>query len=96
MTAEGTAYRELTPGTEPDPGDEVAGAEIGRVIAAAVTRLPPDQRDVFLLRTQAGLTFAEIARLRHVPLNTALGRMHYAVLRLRQELGGMYTILRGR
>ena len=96
MTAEGTAYRELTPGTEPDPGDEVAGAEIGRVIAAAVTRLPPDQRDVFLLRTQAGLTFDEIARLRCVPLNTALGRMHYAVLRLRQELGGLYATAGGR
>ena len=75
-TDEGTAYSELTPGSGPDPGAEVADAELGRLIATAVSRLPVDQRDMFLLRTQAGLSFIEIAKLRRMPLNTALGRMH--------------------
>ena len=61
----------------------------------AVDRLPSDQRDVFLLRTQAGLSFAEIAKLRRVPINTALGRMHYAIQRLRQDLGGAYATICG-
>jgi RNA polymerase sigma-70 factor (ECF subfamily) len=78
-----------------DPGREVDDAEIGRQIRAAVARLPLAQRDVFLLRMQGGLSFAEIAALRRVPLNTALGRMHYAVQRLRRELGGQYALLRG-
>ena len=94
-TAEGTAYSELTPGPGPEPGAEAADAELGQLIAAAVGRLPPDQRDVFLLRMQAGLSFAEIAKLRRVPINTALGRMHYAIQRLRQELGGAYGTICG-
>ncbi|MEI8242723.1 MAG: sigma-70 family RNA polymerase sigma factor [bacterium] len=94
-TAEGTSFVELTPAPGPDAGAEAADAELGRQIAAAVGRLPPDQRDVFLLRTQAGMSFAEIARLRRMPINTALGRMHYAIQRLRQELGQAYAAICG-
>ena len=94
-TAEGTAYADLTPAAGLMPGEEVEAAELGRLIAVAVGRLPADQRDVFLLRTQAGLSFAEIARLRRLPLNTALGRMHYAIQRLRQELGAAYATICG-
>jgi len=95
-TAEGTAYADLTPAGGPEPGDDAEAAELGRKIAAAVDRIPPDQRDVFLLRTQAGLSFAEIAKLRRVPLNTALGRMHYAIQRLRKELGMAYETICGK
>ena len=94
-TDEGTAYSELTPGTGPEPGANAEAAELGRLIAAAVKRLPADQRDVFLLRTQAGLSFVEIARLRRVPVNTALGRMHYAIQRLRHDLDGAYGMICG-
>jgi len=94
-TDEGTAYSELTPGSGPEPGEDAEAAELGRLIATAVERLPAGQRDVFLLRTQAGLSFAEIAKLRRVPVNTALGRMHYAIQRLRQDLGGAYAMICG-
>jgi RNA polymerase sigma-70 factor (ECF subfamily) len=94
-TAGGTSFAELTPAPGPDAGAEAADAELGRQIAAAVGRLPPDQREVFLLRTQAGMSFAEIARLRRIPINTALGRMHYAIQRLRQELGQAYATICG-
>ena len=94
-TAEGTAYVDLTPATGLPPGAEAEAAELGRLIAAAVSRLPPEQRDMFLLRTQGGLSFAEIAKLRRVPINTALGRMHYAIQRLRQELGEAYETICG-
>jgi RNA polymerase sigma-70 factor (ECF subfamily) len=95
VTEAGTAFADLTPSTEPGPAALLEAAEIGQAVAAAVRRLSPDQRDVFLLRTQADLTFAEIAKLRRVPLNTALGRMHYAMQRLRRELGGLYAALTG-
>jgi RNA polymerase sigma-70 factor (ECF subfamily) len=70
----------------PGPSEIVAGRDLESGIAARVARLPDGLREVFLLRTQAGLSFAEIAKLLRVPLNTALGRMHYAVVRLRHEL----------
>ena len=84
---------DLTPAPGLQPPAELEASEIARQVAAAVAKLPPDQRDVFLLRTQGGLTFAEIAALRRVPLNTALGRMHYAIQRLRRELGPAYAAL---
>jgi RNA polymerase sigma factor (sigma-70 family) len=65
----------------------LAGQEDGERILERIQALPADQREVFLLRTQQELSFAEIARLLHIPLNTALGRMHYAVTKLRRELG---------
>jgi len=89
-TAEGSARVDALPADSCDPGEALAASDLERRIAAAVNRLPPDLRDVFLLRTQAGLRFVEIARLRRMPLNTALGRMHYAVQRLRQDLGHVY------
>ena len=94
-TDEGTAYGEMTPAVGPEPGADVEAAELGRMVASAVAKLSPDQRDVFLLRTQVGLSFAEIAKLKKMPLNTALGRMHYAIQRLRQELGGAYAMICG-
>jgi len=66
--------------------DQVDGADLGVRIAACVAGLPPPQREVFLMRTTSGLSFEEIAKILKVPLNTALGRMHYAVARLRNVL----------
>lgn len=71
----------------------VAGGEATAEIREALERLPgalqgltPEQREVFLLRTHAGLSFREIAESLGCPLNTALGRMHDAVRRLRDAL----------
>jgi RNA polymerase sigma-70 factor (ECF subfamily) len=72
-------------------GDREAAelAEEGERRAAllkAVERLPFEQKQVFLLREEAGLSFREIAELTGCPLNTALGRMHYAMEALRKSL----------
>ena len=45
--------------------------------------LPESQRQVLLLRYYSNLKFVEIADMLGCPLNTALGRMHKAVLKLR-------------
>ncbi len=66
--------------------DRVDAADLGHRIAACVTGLPAAQREVFLMRTAGDLSFNEIAATLGVPLNTALGRMHYAVARLREAL----------
>jgi RNA polymerase sigma-70 factor (ECF subfamily) len=52
----------------------------------AVERLPEEQRLVLELRLQAGLSFKEIAEETGVGINTALGRMRYAVSNLRRML----------
>jgi RNA polymerase sigma factor (sigma-70 family) len=52
----------------------------------AVQRLPADQKLVLELRLQSGLSFKEIAEETGVGINTALGRMRYAVANLRRML----------
>lgn len=52
----------------------------------AIQLLPEGQRQVVFLRYYTGMKFVEIARMLGCPLNTALGRMHKAILRLRAAL----------
>jgi RNA polymerase sigma-70 factor (ECF subfamily) len=59
-----------------------------RKLAAAICQLPENQRRVLLLRYYSGLKFAEIANVVGCPLNTALGRMHKAMLKLKEMMGG--------
>jgi len=55
-------------------------------VMRAVTALPDVQRDVFLMRVQGDLSFSEIAETLNIPLNTALGRMHDAMTKLKKML----------
>jgi RNA polymerase sigma-70 factor (ECF subfamily) len=50
----------------------------------AIAQLPESQRQVLLLRYYSDLKFVEIAKILGCPLNTALGRVHKAMIKLRQ------------
>lgn len=49
-----------------------------------IKQLPDEQREVLILRHYAELSFKEIAEMTNVSINTALGRMRYALLNLRK------------
>ncbi len=49
-----------------------------------VDMLPPEQREVVILRHYADMSFKEIAQLTQVSINTALGRMRYALINIRK------------
>jgi RNA polymerase sigma-70 factor (ECF subfamily) len=70
----------------PAPPERVEEEERRRAILEAVERLPLEQKQVFLLREEGGLSFREIAEIVGCPLNTALGRMHYAMESLRRRM----------
>ncbi len=53
-------------------------------IRKLVDMLPPEQREVVILRHYADLSFKEIAALTRVSINTALGRMRYALINIRK------------
>jgi len=51
-----------------------------------IQRLPDAQREVLMMRHYMGMSFQEIAELTNVSINTALGRMRYALINLRKQL----------
>ena len=52
-----------------------------------IDELPVDQREVVRMRMYDNLSFKEIAETTGVSINTALGRMRYAVINLRKIVG---------
>ncbi len=75
------------------PRDVVLDHELGALVREAVATLPRAQREVFLLRMDANLTFKEIARIQKTSINTALARMSYALEKLRDQLSSTYKEL---
>ncbi|MCX4301587.1 MAG: sigma-70 family RNA polymerase sigma factor [Alistipes sp.] len=64
--------------------DELVSEQIERDIRSLVESLPEEQREVVRMRYFAGLSFKEIAEQTGVSINTALGRMRYALINLRK------------
>jgi len=87
---EGQSLVEVIPGNDPGPRSQVEANDLAENIAKAVAGLPDDQKEVFVMRTQAGLSFKEIARIQKVSINTALARMQYALTKLRAILKENY------
>ena len=78
--------RLITDELAPDASHRMEGAEAEKKLRAAIELLPDNQKEILLLRYYANLRFVEIAQMLGCPLNTALGRMHKAMIRLRQLL----------
>ncbi len=63
---------------------EIIRDENARYIKKLIQLLPDKQREVLIMRSYADLSFKEIAELTNVSINTALGRMRYALLNLKK------------
>ncbi len=62
-------------------------------LAKLLEELPADQKEVLVMRMYQDLSFKEIADLTGVSINTALGRMRYALLNLRKIIEKNQIIL---
>ena len=51
-----------------------------------ITELPKDQKEVLDMRLYRDMSFKEIAEITGVSINTALGRMRYAIINLRKMI----------
>lgn len=64
--------------------DMMVDSAIRNDIRHLVKALPSEQRQVLVMRYYSNLSFKEIAERTGVSINTALGRMRYAILNLRR------------
>jgi RNA polymerase sigma-70 factor (ECF subfamily) len=74
------------PGEAPEPAEELIHKELGSRIEQAIQSLPDEQREVFLLKEEGGLTFEEISAVTDCGRETCKSRMRYALERLRNGL----------
>lgn len=64
--------------------EDIITDQITSDVRNLVDELPDDQKEVVILRHFCGLSFKEIAEQTNVSINTALGRMRYALINLRK------------
>jgi len=74
-----------------DSGDRNAEQEVIRqqkirMVRDLIAQLPEEQREVLIMRQYADMSFKEIAERTGVSINTALGRMRYALINLRKMM----------
>lgn len=66
--------------------DQMVMEEVLKDVSELVELLPDNQREVVKMRHYMGLSFKEIADETNVSINTALGRMRYALINLRRMM----------
>jgi RNA polymerase sigma-70 factor (ECF subfamily) len=66
--------------------DIMVRRQVLRDVRSLINGLPEDQREVVIMRHYAGMSFKEIADMTGVSINTALGRMRYALINMRKVM----------
>jgi RNA polymerase sigma-70 factor (ECF subfamily) len=69
----------------PAVDNEIMSNQTAHSVKQMVDNLPDDLREVVILRHYADLSFKEIAQLTNCSINTALGRMRYALQNLKKQ-----------
>ena len=73
--------------------DRMISDQIAEDVRKLVDFLPAEQKEVVLMRYYMGLSFKEIADETNVSINTALGRMRYALINMRKMIDEKQLIL---
>jgi RNA polymerase sigma-70 factor (ECF subfamily) len=83
---DGRSFWDTLEDDSPYADEQLHRAEQREWLDEHIEQLAPEQREVLLLRQETDLTFREIAELQDVSINTALGRMRYALKNLRKMM----------
>jgi RNA polymerase sigma factor (sigma-70 family) len=74
-----------------DPEAALLREERAELVRNALTDLPPEHREILILREMEGLSYSEIASMMGVPLGTVMSRLSRARDRLQQNLAPRWT-----
>jgi len=83
---DGRSFWDTLEDDSPYADEQLHRAEQREWLDEHIEQLAPEQQEVLLLRQETDLTFREIAELQDVSINTALGRMRYALKNLRKMM----------
>ena len=72
--------------TTPNAEIALVQEQVLKDIQNLVDELPEDQKEVLIMRLYRDMSFKEIAENTNVSINTALGRMRYAIINLRKMI----------
>ena len=64
--------------------DQMVRDQIMGEVKGLLQHLPPEQKEVVVMRLYYKMSFKEIAEMNNISINTALGRMRYALINLRK------------
>jgi len=81
--------------TSPNAENILIQEQVIKDIQKLVQELPEDQKEVLVMRLYRDMSFKEIAENTNVSINTALGRMRYAIINLRKLISTHQIILEG-
>ncbi|MDZ4204397.1 MAG: sigma-70 family RNA polymerase sigma factor, partial [Bacteroidales bacterium] len=73
--------------------DRMIMEQIHEDVRKLIEYLPPEQKEVLIMRHYADMSFKDIAEQTDVSINTALGRMRYALINLRKLINKKEIIL---
>jgi RNA polymerase sigma-70 factor, ECF subfamily len=79
--------------SEPSVEDLMISEQINYNVRRLVDQLPPEQKEVLIMRHYMDMSFKDIAERTDVSINTALGRMRYAIINLRKMVKDRESVL---
>ncbi len=86
LSADDSPLPDTLRGTDPGADEDMERAETHAQLRRLIQELPEAQKEVLLMRHYGDLSFQEIADATGVSINTALGRMRYALINLRKKM----------
>jgi len=69
---------------DPSLEDQMTDQQIKQDVRRLIHYLPDNQQEIILMRFYKGMSFKEIADIKNISINTALGRVRYAILNMRK------------
>ncbi len=80
-------------GTDPSVEQKIITEQIYKDVQELIQYLPEEQREVLQMRIYDDISFKDIASMTGVSINTALGRMRYALINLRKIIKERNVVL---
>lgn len=80
-------------GTDPSAEQKIITEQVHRDVRNLIQYLPEEQRAVLEMRIYEDVSFKDIAAMTDVSINTALGRMRYALINLRKIIKEKNVVL---